>query len=100
MKLRFLYALLGLVVPAGVLNAQVTEHSRDYEAFSGLYRNTPEEAIQSDFNSGLSVDTYDQTCYIPIVWEGPYAYVDCVYYIVAGGLMLAAAVLVRFFGKA
>lgn len=36
MKLRFLYALLGLVVPAGVLNAQVTEHSRDYEAFSGV----------------------------------------------------------------
>lgn len=36
MKLRFLYVLLGLVVPAGVLSAQVTEHSRDYEAFSGV----------------------------------------------------------------
>ena len=74
--------------PAEAAQALMTEFfadiGTDYEAFSGLYRNTPEEAIQSDFNSGLSVDTYDQTCYIPIVWEGPYAYVDCVYYIVAG----------------
>lgn len=61
-----------------------TNIGTDYEAFSALYRNTPEESIQSAFNSGVSVDQCDQACYIPVVMDGQYAYVDCVYYIVSG----------------
>lgn len=74
--------------PAEAAQALMTEFfinvGTDYDAFSSLYRNTPEASIQSDFNSGLSVDAYDQACFVPIVIEDPYAYVDCVYYIVAG----------------
>ena len=56
----------------------------DYEAFSALFRNTPEEVIQDNFNNGMPVTQYDQTHYIPLAAEGQYAMVEYVYYAVSG----------------
>ena len=70
---------------AGEILAQAMELAgEDYARFAALYRNTPEDVVDADFQNGFSLDQYDRCVCIPVLTAGDYALVDCVYYIVTG----------------
>lgn len=56
----------------------------DWDAFSTLYTNTPEDVVRADFENALSIDAYDSVVYTTVVSADPYYLVNATYYIVTG----------------
>lgn len=58
---------------------------KDYEAFAALYRNTPEEAVRSDYEFNWEIyDQYDKENYVVVGRNENVFFVNITNYIVAG----------------